>query len=88
MGIIYFVLIGILVGWTAGVVVKGHGLGGLADLIIGVAGASIGGYMFDILGFTSRGLLEEIATSVGGAIILLFIVGVFSGAPRFRNPIW
>jgi len=53
---------------------KGKSSGILLNMIIGVAGAFIGGWAFRFLGLYSHSLLGSLATAVFGAVILLFIV--------------
>jgi uncharacterized membrane protein YeaQ/YmgE (transglycosylase-associated protein family) len=74
MWLLWTILIGILSGWLAGKLVKGRGMGLLADLIVGVVGAVIGGFVFGLLGLAAYSLLGRLVTSVVGAVILLWIV--------------
>ncbi len=69
-----FLLIGAIAGWLAGLIMKGKGSGILINMIIGVAGAFIGGWAFDFIGLYSNSLLGSLATAVFGAVVLLFIV--------------
>ncbi len=85
MNIIIFLVIGILVGWLAGVIVKGHGLGTLGDMVVGVIGSFVGGFIFDIFGLTSYGSWGAFVTSVIGAVIFLFLVGLFAGPSRSQR---
>ena len=55
MSIIWFLLIGLAAGWLAGQLVKGRGFGMVENLIIGVIGALIGGYVFGALGVNVGG---------------------------------
>lgn len=76
MEIIWFLIIGIVAGWMAGVLFKGSGFGVVVDLIVGVVGAIIGGYLFRLLKINlfQLGLIGDLITAVVGAIILLAIV--------------
>lgn len=71
MSIFAFIVVGILAGWIAGLIMRGHGFGMIADLIIGVVGAVIGGLIFDFLGITAYGFTGSLTMSVLGAVILL-----------------
>jgi uncharacterized membrane protein YeaQ/YmgE (transglycosylase-associated protein family) len=75
MDIIIFLLIGLIAGWLAGQLVKGGGFGMIGDLIVGVIGALIGGYLlpFTRLSFGAP-ILDQIVTATIGAVILLLIV--------------
>ena len=75
MSFVYFVLIGMLAGWLAGKFAKGRGFGLLGNLIIGVLGAVVGGFLFGLAGLTATGLIGELVTATVGAVVLLFAVG-------------
>jgi uncharacterized membrane protein YeaQ/YmgE (transglycosylase-associated protein family) len=45
----------------------------LGDLVIGVIGALVGGFLFSLLGLSSSGFIGSLITAVVGAIMLLFI---------------
>ena len=53
MHILWFLLIGLVAGWLAGLLVKGRGFGWLANMIVGVIGAFIGGFLFGQLGVST-----------------------------------
>ena len=46
---IWFILIGSAAGFLAGVVVKGHGFGVVGNIIVGIIGALLGGFVFGLL---------------------------------------
>lgn len=74
MSFIYWIFIGAIAGWIAGLIMKGKGSGLFINMLIGIAGAFIGGWAFKFLGLTSHSLLGSLATAVFGAVILLFVV--------------
>jgi len=74
MSIIYFLLIGLAAGWLAGQITKGSGFGTVENLVIGVIGAVLGGFIFGLLGLTAYGLLGNLVTATVGAIALLMIL--------------
>lgn len=76
MSLISFLIIGLLAGWIASHLMEGKGYGLLGDIIIGIVGAFIGGYIFQWLGVTFGGFFGNIAISAIGAIIFLFIVNL------------
>ena len=73
-GIIWFLLIGLAAGWLAGVLVKGRGFGLAGDLVVGVLGALLGGYLFAVFGVAAYGLAGSLIMAVAGALVLLFLV--------------
>lgn len=76
MNILSFLIIGIIAGWIAGLLMRGHGFGLLANLVIGVVGAVLGGLLFDLLGIQTYGFIGNLTMSVVGAILLLFLTGL------------
>jgi uncharacterized membrane protein YeaQ/YmgE (transglycosylase-associated protein family) len=78
--ILWFLLIGLVAGWLAGLIVKGRGFGWLANMIVGVIGALIGGFVFGQLGVSTGGTLGELLSATVGAIILLFLLKVLKKA--------
>jgi uncharacterized membrane protein YeaQ/YmgE (transglycosylase-associated protein family) len=73
-GVIAWLVVGVLAGWLAGLVMKGGGYGIIGDLILGLAGAFIGGLLFSLLVEGDVGFWGSIAVSFVGACILIAIV--------------
>jgi uncharacterized membrane protein YeaQ/YmgE (transglycosylase-associated protein family) len=76
-GIIVFLLVGLVAGFLAGKLMGAESHGIVANLIIGVIGAIIGGFLFHRLGLGLRGmapLLTELAAAIVGSIILLILL--------------
>ena len=80
MGIIVFLIVGIVAGFLAGKIMKGKGFGLLGDLVIGVIGAWVGGWVFGMLGFLPVGIIGTLISATAGAVILLFVVRLFKKA--------
>jgi uncharacterized membrane protein YeaQ/YmgE (transglycosylase-associated protein family) len=74
MWLLWTILIGILAGFLAGKVVKGHGMGVLVDLIVGIVGSILGGWLFAIVGLAAYGLIGRLFTAFVGAVVLLLLV--------------
>jgi uncharacterized membrane protein YeaQ/YmgE (transglycosylase-associated protein family) len=72
---LYFLFIGLAAGWLAGKLTKGEGFGLLGNLLIGVCGSMIGGWLFSFFGLSGHGLIGSIATATVGALALLFLAG-------------
>ena len=87
MNIILFLLVGLIAGWLAGVVVDGHGLGTLGNIIVGIIGAFVGGLLFDAIGMTAYGFWQSVGMSAVGAIVFLFIIGLFTGSTGSTKPL-
>lgn len=74
------IIIGILAGWIAEQVMgRSHGL--LTNLIVGVVGAFLGALVANAMGIAFAGFWGSLLVSAVGAILLLFIVGLFRRRP-------
>jgi uncharacterized membrane protein YeaQ/YmgE (transglycosylase-associated protein family) len=71
-----WIVIGIIAGWLTGKLIRGAGYGILMDLILGLIGAVIGGWVFGALGILSYGFWGSLASATVGAIILVAIVRI------------
>jgi uncharacterized membrane protein YeaQ/YmgE (transglycosylase-associated protein family) len=80
MEILWFLLIGIAAGWLAGQIMGGGGYGLLGDLILGVIGAIVGGYLFGVLGIGAGGLIGALITATVGAIVLIALLRLIKKA--------
>ena len=49
MNIIVFLIVGLVAGWLASVLIRGRGLGIIGDIVIGIAGAFLGGILFNLI---------------------------------------
>jgi uncharacterized membrane protein YeaQ/YmgE (transglycosylase-associated protein family) len=75
MEFIWFIIVGLIAGWLAGVIMKGGGYGVVGDIIVGIVGALIGGWLFSTMGVSAGGgLLGSIIVALIGAIILIFLL--------------
>jgi uncharacterized membrane protein YeaQ/YmgE (transglycosylase-associated protein family) len=80
--IVWWMIVGLLAGWLAGVVTRGRGFGCLADIVIGLVGAVIGGWVFSKLGITAFGFFGSVAAATVGAVLLVAVARLFSGGER------
>jgi uncharacterized membrane protein YeaQ/YmgE (transglycosylase-associated protein family) len=86
MGLLWFVIIGAIAGWLAGQFMKGSGFGLLGDIIVGIIGAFLGGYLFRAAGVElGGGLVGSLIVAFVGAVLLLFIVRLFTGRRSGRR---
>ncbi len=78
MELVWTLVIGALAGLIAGKIMRGGGFGLLGNLFVGIVGAFVGSFVFGLLGLeSSGGLVGSLVTSTVGAIVLLWIVGMF-----------
>ncbi len=75
--LLIFLAIGAVAGWLAGVLMKGGGFGLLVDIVLGIIGAVIGGFLFGLIGISIGGLIGSIVTATVGAVVLLLLVRLF-----------
>lgn len=80
MGWIWWIIIGAVAGWLAGKLMRGGGFGFIVNLLVGIAGAVIGGWVFGLLGIAAGGVIGSLVTALIGAIILLWIISLFKRA--------
>jgi uncharacterized membrane protein YeaQ/YmgE (transglycosylase-associated protein family) len=78
--LLIFLAIGAVAGWLGSTIMKGGGFGLLGNIVVGVVGAFIGGFLFNFLGISAGGLIGSIVTATVGAIVLLFIIGLIKKA--------
>lgn len=75
MEFIWFKVIGLVAGWLAGLLVEGGGFGVIGDIVVGVIGALLGGFIFSSVGVsTGGGLVGSIIVATIGAVLLIFIL--------------
>jgi uncharacterized membrane protein YeaQ/YmgE (transglycosylase-associated protein family) len=81
-GLIGWIAIGLIAGWLAGKIARGAGFGCVTDVILGLVGSVLGGWIFMKLGIFGGGFLYSLAAATVGAVILVAIVHLFSGSSR------
>lgn len=87
--IIVWVVFGALAGWIASLIMKtDRQMGGLANILVGIAGAFIGGFIMEnffgqpgVTGFNFYSFL----VAIGGAVILIWFVSLLRGGRRRRR---
>jgi uncharacterized membrane protein YeaQ/YmgE (transglycosylase-associated protein family) len=77
---VYVIVVGILAGFLAGKIMRGKGFGLIVDLLLGIAGSFVGGWVFTQLKIASGGLVGQLLMSLVGALLLLFIVRLIKRA--------
>lgn len=71
---VWFLLIGLLAGWLASQIMSGNNASLVTDLILGVIGALLGGFLFRLLNISTVGLLGNLITATVGAMILIALM--------------
>jgi uncharacterized membrane protein YeaQ/YmgE (transglycosylase-associated protein family) len=78
--LIAWLIVGLIAGWVAGTVTRGRGFGCLVDVILGLVGAVIGGWIFTKLGIPTWGFWGSLAAAIVGAVVLVAIARLFAGS--------
>ena len=76
-GIIAWIIIGGIAGWLAGLIVRGGGFGIIGDMVVGVLGAIIGGFLLPQVGLShlvTIPIINQIVVATIGAVILLLLL--------------
>jgi uncharacterized membrane protein YeaQ/YmgE (transglycosylase-associated protein family) len=81
-GFIAWIVIGLLAGWIAGHLTRGRGFGCIVDVILGLIGAVIGGWIFTKIGVGGFGFWWSLAAATVGAVLLVAIARLFAGGER------
>jgi uncharacterized membrane protein YeaQ/YmgE (transglycosylase-associated protein family) len=83
--VIWWLVVGLIAGFLASVVMRGGGYGVVGDIIVGIIGAFIGGWLISLLGVGAGGLIGSIIVAFIGACILIAILRAVSGGFRRRT---
>ena len=86
MDLLTWLIVGLVAGVLASLVMGGTGYGIIGDIIIGIVGAFVGGWVFSALGVASPlgGLAGTILVAFIGAVLLLFILRLIRGSTTRR----
>lgn len=79
---VWFLLLGLLAGWLAGKLMKGAGFGLLGNLVVGVIGAMLGGFLFDVVGLSTTTKLGALLMATAGAVVFLLMLNWLSKVTR------
>jgi len=76
-----WIVVGLVAGWLTGKIMKGSGYGFFVDILLGIAGALVGGFIANHLGLDAHGsFLYSTLIALGGAIILVVILRLLKRA--------
>ena len=87
MSFIAWLLVGALAGWAAGLVMSGRGFGMLGNILVGIVGSLIGGFLAStFLGHNPSGFsVESVLVAFVGAVVLLLILRAIPGRQPFER---
>ena len=73
------VLVGLVAGWLAGKLVRGKGYGVIADILLGLIGGIVGGWIFAVFGVHAHHLLSAVMVATLGAAALVMATRALNG---------
>ncbi len=83
MGVLVWIIVGIIAGWLAGLVMRGGGYGIIGDMVLGIIGALVGGFLagalFNIANPITGINITTLIIAFLGAVIVVALVRLFSG---------
>ena len=84
MGILAWLVVGLVAGWIGSMIVNKGGEGPLMDIVLGVVGAMVGGFLFNLIGHSGvTGInIYSILVAVVGSVVVLFIYHAVIGRRR------
>lgn len=75
MGLIVTIIVGGIIGWLAGVIMKVESqMGILANIIVGIVGSGLGHYLAGAIGLQAYGAIARFGVGLGGAVLLIVIL--------------
>ena len=77
--LIVWLIVGAVAGWLAGLIVKGHGFGLVGNIVVGIVGAFLAGWLLPMVGLNlgiGSPIVSAIIYGMIGAIILLVLIGL------------
>lgn len=81
MYLVWWIIVGLIAGWATGKIMKGSGYGALMNIIIGIVGAVVGGFiMRNVFGAAGQGgLIYTVLVAILGAVIFVWIIRMVTG---------
>ena len=79
-GLIWWVIVGLIAGWAAGKLMQGGGYGAAMDIVLGIVGAVVGGWLMSLVGIQAGGLIGTIIVAIIGAVVLIWITRLLKKA--------
>ena len=68
---VWFLFIGGVIGWLAGLIIRGRGFGIIGDIVIGIVGAMLGGWIARGMGLYTSSSVGAFLVALAGAVILV-----------------
>ena len=71
--LIWWIVVGLIAGWAAGKIMKGGGYGAAMDIVLGIVGAVVGGWLMGLVGIQAGGFIGTILVAILGAVFLIWL---------------
>ena len=78
--LIWWAVVGLIAGWAAGKIMKGRGYGTVMDIVLGILGAVVGGWLLGAFGIHGGGFIGTIIVAIFGAVFLIWITRLLKKA--------
>lgn len=85
MSLLTFIIVGLIAGWLGGVITRAGGFGCLMDIVVGVIGAILGGWLFTLVDIVPESFLGHVGTATVGAVLFLLVLNAIAGNPPARR---
>jgi uncharacterized membrane protein YeaQ/YmgE (transglycosylase-associated protein family) len=82
--IFIWIVVGAIAGFLASKVLSGHGMGLIWDIVVGIVGAFVGGWLAGLVGISVTNVFMLVVVAFVGAVILLVIFRAVTGRGRLR----
>ena len=82
MFFLWYILIGLVAGYLGSLIMRGRGSGFFLNIIVGIIGGVLGGWIFSLFGLFAVGTFGSLITSVVGAIVFLWFISLFNSKKR------
>ncbi len=74
MWVLWLIVVGLIAGWAAGKIMGTGGYGPVMDILLGIGGAIVGGFLLRLVGlYSSGGLISQIIVAIIGAVFLIWL---------------
>ena len=83
-GIVVLIIVGAIAGFLASKVLTGKGMGLIWDIVVGILGAFVGGWLAGLAHISVANIVVQVVVAFVGAVILLIIFRAVSGRGRMR----
>ena len=68
---VWFLVMGAIIGWLAGLITRGRGFGIFGDIVVGIVGAGLGGWMANTIGLYTSSTIGAFLVALTGAVLLV-----------------